>query len=76
MCLMANRHKHVVVQMNNTPHPRLAYDIREFCDAARIGKTKTYELIKEGRLKSTKVGKRRLILPRDAEECLASLRDE
>lgn len=40
----------------------LAYDIATASRVSTIGKTRLYELIDEGRLASTKIGKRRLIL--------------
>ena len=46
--------------MTSTP-PLAAYSIDAFCEANHLGKTRTYEEIREGRLKTFKVGKRRLI---------------
>jgi excisionase family DNA binding protein len=57
----------------NNSWPKLAYSIKEFCHRANIGQTKTYELIAEGKLKSRKVGRHRLILHEDALELLRSL---
>lgn len=39
----------------------LAYSIADACRVSSIGKTRLYELINEGRLKTRKVGKRTLI---------------
>jgi excisionase family DNA binding protein len=36
--------------------------IREACQAAGLGRTKLYELIKSGTLKTTTIGRRRLVL--------------
>ena len=36
---------------------RQAFDIPEFCEAYRVGRSTTYEEIREGRLKIFKVGK-------------------
>jgi excisionase family DNA binding protein len=43
------------------PQP-LAYDIATASRVSTLGKTRLYELIAEGRLTATKIGKRRLIL--------------
>lgn len=40
----------------------LAYDIATAARVSALGKSKLYELIAEGRLVSSKVGKRRLVL--------------
>jgi excisionase family DNA binding protein len=47
---------------------RRAYDIPEFCEAYRIGRTTAYAEIAAGRLRARKVGRRRLIGVNDAEE--------
>ncbi|MCB2050524.1 MAG: helix-turn-helix domain-containing protein [Novosphingobium sp.] len=39
----------------------LAYSITEACHVSSIGRTRLYALIKEGRLKTRKIGKRTLI---------------
>jgi excisionase family DNA binding protein len=44
-----------------------AFRINEFCAAYGLGRTKTYELIKIGRLRTVLVGGRRLIHKDDAE---------
>ncbi len=44
-----------------------ALTINEFTEAYSLGRSKTYELIKQGRLKSVVVGGRRLIRVDDAE---------
>lgn len=49
--------------MNNprpTPEP-LAYSVAQVISITPWGRTRVYELINEGKLKSSKVGKRRLI---------------
>jgi len=43
-----------------------AMTCKEFCDRYRIGMTTLYEEFKSGRLRSVKVGRRTLILNRDA----------
>ena len=46
-----------------------AFRIGEFCAIYRIGRTKTYDLIKSGKLRSVLIGGIRLV-PRDAAEAL------
>jgi excisionase family DNA binding protein len=46
-----------------------AFRINEFCAAYGLGRTKTYDLIKAGKLRTIMVGGRRLI-HRDAAEAL------
>ena len=55
---------HSAAQRGETPEP-LAYSIDDACRVSSIGKTRLYQLMNEGRLASTLVGKRRLI-PADA----------
>ena len=50
-----------------------AYSISSFCGAYEIGRTKTYDEINSGRLKTVKVGRRRIIPHDNAEEWLANL---
>lgn len=47
------------MQTNNTP--KLAFTIAEACHAVGIGRSKLYELIGQGRIKTRKIGKRTLI---------------
>ncbi len=44
-----------------------AFRINEFCAAYGLGRTKTYDLIKTGKLRTVVVGGRRLIHRDDAE---------
>jgi excisionase family DNA binding protein len=44
-----------------------AYRINEFCATYGLGRTKTYDLIKTGKLRTILVGGRRLIHKDDAE---------
>jgi excisionase family DNA binding protein len=53
---------------------KLAYTVPEFCAATGIGRTSTYKLIDERRLKAIKAAGRRLILKSDAQAFLASCR--
>ncbi|WP_120075869.1 helix-turn-helix domain-containing protein [Aurantiacibacter odishensis] len=39
----------------------LAYSITEACQVSSIGKTRLYDLINEGRLKVTRIGRRTLV---------------
>ncbi|MBC7582343.1 MAG: helix-turn-helix domain-containing protein [Tardiphaga sp.] len=50
-----------------------AYNIKEFCKCFSIGRSKTYDEIKVGRLRAIKVGRRTLITMADAEEWLLGL---
>jgi excisionase family DNA binding protein len=50
-----------------------ALTIPEACAASRIGRTKIYQAIKEGRLVARKLGKKTLILPSDLRDYLSSL---
>jgi excisionase family DNA binding protein len=55
---------------------QLAYTIKQWCKATNIGATKTYEAISEGKLKSRKCGRHRLILCDEGQEYLHSLPTE
>ena len=50
-------------------NPR-ALRVRDFCERYGIGRTKTKELIRSGKLASVKIGNRRLILADSAEALL------
>ncbi len=50
-----------------------AYTIQEFGRLYKLGRTKIWQLIKDGNLKSVTVGSKRLIRADDAEDWLASL---
>lgn len=54
---------------------KLAYSINEFCDAVSIGRNKTYIEIKEGRLKTVKIGRRTVIRREDAEAWLNNMEE-
>lgn len=53
-----------------------AYDITSFSQAFKIGRTKVYEEIKSGRLKTLKVGRRRIIPIESVNKWVALLTDE
>lgn len=40
---------------------KIAYSIMEACDATSLGKTTIYALIRDGRLKTVRIGRRTLI---------------
>ena len=40
---------------------KIAYAIKDVCNIASIGRTKIYELIKTGELKTIKIGSRTLV---------------
>ncbi|HEX4712749.1 DNA-binding protein [Phenylobacterium sp.] len=54
----------------NREPERIAYSVKAFCEATSFGKTKVHELLKSGRLKSVKVGGRRLILASETQRLL------
>ena len=51
----------------------IAYSIKEFVKAFGIGRSKFYEEVKAGRIKTRKVGSRTLVAAVDAEAWLKSL---
>lgn len=53
--------------------PQGAFTLDDFMAFARIGRTKTYQEISEGRLKIRKLGRKTLILRTDAEAWLNAL---
>lgn len=50
-----------------------AMSIAEFCEQYGLGRTKTYEELKSGRLRARKIGKRTIITEDDAEDWLLRL---
>ena len=58
---------------NNHLPEKLAYSIKEFCNATSIGRTKVYELISEGRLISVKLGSKTLITADEAQRFMRGL---
>ena len=53
--------------------PNGAFTLNEFLTWARIGRTKAYQEVEAGRLKIRKLGRKTLILRKDAEVWLESL---
>lgn len=58
---------------DSTP-AKLALSIREFCKVAGISRSRTYEEIKNGRLRIVKCGRRTLITNEAVEDWVKSLR--
>ena len=50
------------------------YSITEAAEALNLGRTKVYELIRQGELKARKIGKRTIILKDDLENFLKNLK--
>jgi len=48
--------------MVDVPNDIITVTIPEFCRVSGNGRSKTYELLAKGKLKSVKIGKRRLIV--------------
>ena len=48
-------------QHTETSHPRMAYSVEETAQALGIGRGLVFQLLREGQLKSIRLGKRRLI---------------
>ena len=53
-----------------------AFRINEFCAAYGLGRTKTYDLIKTGKLRTVVMGGRRLVPKDAAEKLLAECGDD
>lgn len=50
------------MQSNPHQHPKLAYSIKEACEASSLGRTSIYSLISAGRLAARRIGGRTVIL--------------
>lgn len=57
--------------MQNHTMSRLNWRVKDFCLAFGIGRTKFYELVKDGTLKPVKIGRRTLV-PSDQVQALQS----
>jgi len=59
---------------NNTSAPKpaspLAYKVNGFCDAMGLGRTKFYALVREGKIKTVRIGARRLVPASEVERLL------
>jgi excisionase family DNA binding protein len=64
---------HTDLSVQRTAPPRQAFTIKEFSAAYRIGRTKIWEEIRDGKLKAKRSGKRVLILASDAHAWAQSL---
>jgi excisionase family DNA binding protein len=60
-----------IIKEAGIDNPR-AYRVRELTATGRLGKTKIYKLIKEGKLRTVKVGGTRLIPAEELDRLLAS----
>jgi excisionase family DNA binding protein len=49
------------MQLSEKSEAPLAYRVKHFCQAVGLGKTKFYELVREGRIRTVVIGGRRLI---------------
>jgi hypothetical protein len=56
--------------------PIFAYDVKDFCLAVGIGKTKVYEMIKEGRLRSGLLEGKRIIPVNEAQRIIQEALDQ
>jgi len=62
--------------MNKDDRKILARSIAQFCADASVGRSLVYRAIREGYLRSIKVGRRRLILDEDGKAWLESLQSD
>jgi excisionase family DNA binding protein len=60
--------------MNAHVLPKVAYSVAEAVHVTGIGRSRLYEEISAGRLRTIKVGRRRLILAEAVQTWLANLR--
>jgi excisionase family DNA binding protein len=54
-------------------HTRGAMTVDEFCGWARIGRSKFYQEVQEGRIRLRKIGRKSVVIRQDAEAWLSSL---
>lgn len=57
----------------NNSKPILSYSIEDFCEATGTTRTTAYKAIADGRLRSFKLGRRRMISAGAAQEFIARL---
>lgn len=57
----------------NLPGPRVSYSIEEFSALTSLGRTRVFEELKSGRLRSLKCGRRTLIPASEVDAWLNSL---
>jgi len=65
-----------VTTTDETPPRKKAYSLREIGELINTGQTKLFELIKTGKLKTRKLGRKRLVLADDLDEFLETLPSE
>ena len=58
------------MQASEISEAPLAYRVKHFCRAVGLGKTKFYELVREGKLKTVVIGGRRLIPADEAQRLI------
>jgi excisionase family DNA binding protein len=51
--------------------PRLAYQVRDFCRSIGIGKSKFYDLVARGKIRTVIVGGRRLVPAKEAQRVVS-----
>jgi excisionase family DNA binding protein len=58
---------------SEAPQERLALSVEDTADALSVGRVTIFKLIKEGRLKASKIGRRTIITMAEVQSFLASL---
>lgn len=58
---------------SDTPHPKMALSVADFCVTCSIGRSLFYEEVKAGRIKILKAGKRTLVPATEAQRWLENL---
>ena len=61
--------------MDESEIPPVMYRVEEAATALRLSRSLLYELIRSGRLRTVKVGSRRLVPVEALAECVAMLQD-
>jgi excisionase family DNA binding protein len=56
--------------MTDHPNDKLAYTVNAFCRAIGLGRTKIYQLIKQGQIRTVRIGGRRLVPKTEAQRLL------
>ncbi len=60
---------------DTTDTPKLVYSVDECADLLGIGRSLTWQMVRQGQLGSFKIGHRRLVAWQDLEEFIASRRE-
>jgi excisionase family DNA binding protein len=58
------------MQSSEISEAPLAYRVKHFCQAVGLGKTKFYELLREGKIKTVVIGGRRLVPADEAQRLI------